>query len=214
MYPSIPLVFGGPLALIPDQGWLLFRRLNAFAVVKGDGEYPLARILNALQKGAKSFDIPGVQTSEDEERTPYFEKDLDQCSYPAWDMLEIGSYKPSIRRDLFVEPVATILGSRGCRYRCTFCLSGLAEYRRHSYHYVADQAGVLQSQYGIRALIFYDDCFFPDHSRASEEISSFVRLLSQSAPGLLWQIESRPDVFCAISEREHTRSCDLAIVAW
>jgi len=199
-HSSTPLIFGGPLALVPDQGWLFFRRLNAFAVVKGDGEHPLVRVLTALQQGTTISHIPGVQAAEDQDTTPYFEKNLDECPSPAWDMLEILSYKPSIRRDLFVEPVASILGSRGCPYRCAFCLSGLVKYRKHSYQYVAEQAAILQRQYGIRALIFYDDCFFPDHSRANDEISSFVELLSHWAPGLLWQIEIRPDVFCAISD--------------
>jgi hypothetical protein len=50
VYPHIPLIYGGPLTLIPDQEQLFFRRLKAFAIVKGDGEYSLCKILCKLRK--------------------------------------------------------------------------------------------------------------------------------------------------------------------
>ena len=111
--PSVPLIFGGPLTLIPDQEMLFFERLSASAVVKGDGEYALCSILHQLQNGNSLLGIPGVQTIKNIKVEPDFLKDLDSYPLPLWDAYDIDSYKPSIRRNLFDSPFAPIIGSRG-----------------------------------------------------------------------------------------------------
>jgi len=199
-YPHLPLIFGGPLSLIPHQEWLFFDWLNAFAVIKGDGEYPLSSILTQLRQGEISLDIPGVQTSENQHVEPYFVENLDILPPPSYDKFKMNYYRPSIRRDLFVYPFVPVVGSRGCPYHCNFCISGhLIKYRRHSFEYVAKVVKILRKDYRIRSVIFYDDCLFPSGSKINDEIRLFAELLNQSAPDVLWQIEIRPDVFSKIS---------------
>ena len=134
IYPDIPLIFGGPLTLIPNQEWLFFDQLKAFAVVKGDGEVPLSNLLKRL-RGQKSIsNIPGVQTSPKKNVKPHFAEDLDSLEFPTWNGFARGSYKLSVRRDLFVYPFSTVTGSRGCPYHCSFCVSGnLIKYRKRSF---------------------------------------------------------------------------------
>jgi anaerobic magnesium-protoporphyrin IX monomethyl ester cyclase len=200
IYPNIPIIYGGPLTLIPDQEWLFFGRLNAFAIVKGDGEYALSSILYKLRLGESISGIPGVQTSEDMQVRPEFIQNLDTLPFPSWNASEICSYKPSVRRDLFVYPFAPIIGSRGCPHSCKFCISGqLIKYRRHSFDYIIEQVKLLQETYHIRSIIFYDDNLFPSAINVNEELKSFVDLFKNIKPDLLWQIEVRPDVFSHIS---------------
>lgn len=200
IYAEIPLIFGGPLTLIPHQEWLFFERLNAFAIVKGDGEYALSSILIQLCKQKSLSDIPGVQSSKNQLVKPYFIEDIDDL-YPAWDEFNMAAYKPSTRRDLFIYPFASMVGSRGCPHHCSFCISGqLIKYRRHSFEYIAEQVGILRKNYNIRSIIFYDDSLFPYPLKINDEINLFADLLSQSASDILWQIEIRPDVFCQISK--------------
>jgi radical SAM superfamily enzyme YgiQ (UPF0313 family) len=207
---QIPLIFGGPLTLIPDQEWLFFKRLNAFAVVKGDGEYALCRILTQLREGEVLSNIPGVQNSENQRIKPYFIEDLDTLPFPAMDIFKMDSYKPSIRRDLSAFPFASIIGSRGCPHHCSYCISGqLIKYRRHSFEYIAREVRDLYKYHHVRSLIFYDDSLFPSMSKINYEISLFAKLLAQSAPDISWQIEIRPDVFSQISSDtfKHIFSC-------
>lgn len=201
IHPQLPLIFGGPLTFIPGQEWLFFERLEALAVVKGDGEYPLSRLLTRLREGGSISDIPGVQTSENQNIEPYLVNDLDCLSYPAWDVFKMDSYRPSVRRDLFVSPFASVVGSRGCAYHCSFCISGqLIEYRRHSFEYITREVEFLNKKYGVCSIIFYDDSLFANKSKINDELTLFAELLSQSASrGIFWQIETRPDIFSQIS---------------
>lgn len=201
IYPHIPLIFGGPLTLIPNQEWLFFEQLGAFAIIKGDGEYALSHILTQLHEGKGHSNIPGVQNSINQQVKPYFMKELDSLPYPSWNLFDMNAYKPSIKRDLFVYPFAPLIGSRGCPHNCNFCISGqLIEYRKHSFKYIVEQVQILRKNYNIKSIIFYDDSLFPDQSKINEEINSFAGLIFQSAPDILWQVEIRPDVFTRISD--------------
>jgi len=175
VYPDIPLIYGGPLALIPDQEGLFFKRLNAFGIVKGDGEHSLCKILDKLRKGDTLLGIPGVQIQENKRVNPFFVGNLDIFPHPSWDIYEMDSYKPSIRRDLFEYPFAPIVGSRGCPHGCEFCISGqLIKYRKHSFEYVASQMKNLYKIHGIKSIIFYDDNLFSNKKIVNEEIESFL----------------------------------------
>ncbi len=198
---QIPLIYGGPLTLIPNQDWLFFEKLDAFAIIKGDGESALSHILTQLCEGKTPSNIPGVQNSINQQAKPYFMEELDSLPYPSWNSFNMSAYKPSIRRDLFVYPFAPLIGSRGCPHRCNFCISGqLIKYRKHSFEYIVEQAQILRKNYNIKSIIFYDDSLFPYKSKINVDINLFAGLLFQSAPDILWQVEIRPDVFAQISD--------------
>lgn len=200
-YPSTPIIFGGPLTLIPDLEWLFFDRLNASAVIRGDGEYALNHILNKLQKANSISNITGVQTLKNQQIEPHFIEDIDSLPYPEWDIFNISLWKPSIRRDIFIYPFAPIIGSRGCEHKCNFCISGqLIEYRRHSFEYIAEEVNYMHEKYNINSFIFYDDSLFQSKSTVNTEISRFAELISKKAPDVFWQIEMRPDIFSQISD--------------
>lgn len=199
-YPNIPLIFGGPLTLIPDQEWLFFEELNASVVVKGDGEYPLSKVLTQLREGKMVSGIPGIQTSENQNREPYFMDNIDNLPYPSLDMFEMDAYSPAVRRDIHVHPFASVVGSRGCPYRCNFCISGqLIKYRKHSFDYIAREVAILYKKYNVRSIIFYDDSLFASEAKIDEEIRLLAESLTQSAQGILWLIEIRPNLFSQIS---------------
>ena len=199
-FPTIPIIYGGPLTLIPRMEHLFFKKLNAFAMIKGDGELPLTEILTCLKEESAIHHIPGVQLSSDVNVNPFFLENLDLLPYPEWIKENIPLYIPSTRRDLNTYPVLPIIGSRGCCYNCDFCISGqYIKYRRHSFEYIAKQVQYLQQKYGIQSVIFYDDGLFPKIQEVNAEMKSFSTLLHQYSPSILWQMEIRPDVFSSIS---------------
>ena len=201
MYPNIPEIFGGPLATIPEQEWVFFKKFGATAIVKGDAEIPLRDILVSLRRGESLSEIRGVQISETCKTENFFVKDLNGLPYPAWDVFDLTKYKPSVRRDLFANPFAPIVGSRGCPFSCGFCISGQhIEYRRRSFEKTVNEVEYLRNTFGIRSLIFYDDALFADMKRVNEDMRFFAALINEEAPGVLWQIEIRPDLFSAISD--------------
>ena len=204
-FPDIPLIFGGPLTLIPNMDWLFFEKLNAFAIIKGDGELPLKGILTCLKKKTDIHQIPGVQLSLDKKVAPFFFDDLDVLPFPEWVTVNLPNYIPSIRRDLNANPVLPIIGSRGCSYKCDFCISGqYIQHRQHSFDYIARQVQYLQQKYGVRSVIFYDDALFPQIQKVNEQMQSFSKLLHQYSPHIIWQMEIRPDIFSNISDETLT----------
>lgn len=199
-FPSIPLIYGGPLTLIPEQDWLFFDELHAYCVVRGDGEITLPSVLTSLRKG-ESHHVEGAQYSKEQDTKPVFISSLDNIPPPVWDVFSMSDYYPSLRRDLFAIPWAPIIGSRGCKYKCKFCISGqFIDYRINSYQYISDNVQRLIEKYKIKALIFYDDCLFPSSLKINEDIRTFTDTVFCNIHDVVWQMEMRPDIFSEISE--------------
>lgn len=90
--------------------------------------------------------------------------ELDEVGEPAWDLLKPERYPPTPHQLLYREwPVAPIITTRGCPYRCKFCSSGSPElarvFRKRSPEAVVDEMAYLSKQRGIRELHLEDDNF-------------------------------------------------------
>ncbi len=87
-----------------------------------------------------------------------FIKNLDLLPFPARDLMDIRSY-PGYYYALR-KPETSIMSSRGCPYKCTFCSktwdSGNPVYRPRSAGNVADEIEILAKEYKIREI--YDWC--------------------------------------------------------
>jgi radical SAM superfamily enzyme YgiQ (UPF0313 family) len=205
IYPDIPIIFGGPLTLIPGMDWFFFNKLQATAIIKGDGEIPLVELLIKLKQGKAIEGILGVQIKIEEKKEPYFLSNIDLLPYPSWDELNWQQYSPSIRRKISSGYVMPIIGSRGCPFKCNFCVSGnFIDYRQRSFEKIADEIKTLHNFYGIKSLIFYDDTLFPEKTTINEDITNLAKLIGKVSPDILWQIEIRPDVISNISSKTLT----------
>jgi radical SAM superfamily enzyme YgiQ (UPF0313 family) len=128
------------------------------AVVKGEGQQPMLDLLNAWQAGKVARGIDGVVAHVDDpvpEQDVYFSNDLDD--YPIVDrsLVDYSRYY-----DVMGEGgvFTTVITSRGCPYRCTFCNTPRHRYRVMSPARVCDE---LQAcvDLGIREIYFVDDTF-------------------------------------------------------
>lgn len=144
--PSALLVAGGPHATALPQRLLD----DGFdVVVRGEGERSLRQIVRALGDGAVVRGIvDGVP-----------EADLDLLPFPAFDQVDVAGYTRIVdrRRSL------SVLTSRGCPYRCTFCSSNIMgtgrPLRFRSPENVAAELSWLDEGFGIRHIRFQDDLF-------------------------------------------------------
>ena len=144
------------------------------AVVKGEGQQPLLELLSIWEKGEVAKGIKGVIAHADDpipEEDVYFSNDLD--AYPIVDrtLVDYSRYY-----DVMGEGgiFTTMVTSRGCPYRCTFCNTPRHRYRVQSPERVCDE---IESciKLGIREIYFVDDTFNITNQRVHDLCDEIIR---------------------------------------
>jgi len=181
---------------LPETSLQKIPGLNGLVV--GEGEEALAHIAD----GEALHAIPGVWWRHDElicsPAVPYARvKDLDTLPFPAYDLLDMGMYT---RRSMMpirghYLSTASLLTSRGCRFRCRFCSEHMTYgngVRFHSPEYVIEWIRYLLSHYpGVDGLYFHDNNFMADTSRAAIICEEMIRAgLNRRVK---WAIQARAD---------------------
>jgi len=119
-----------------------------------------------------------------------FEKEVEYL--PAREMVDLNVYKRSEPRYLGnVQPVDTVVSSRGCPWDCSFCSSRSIWGRRHtkrSASDVGDEIRMMVNAYGTKAIYFREDNFTADPMRLYSMCRELERI------GLPWMCESRADL--------------------
>lgn len=181
--PESLVVVGGELAST-KCGDLLASGLADVAVL-GEGETALAVICNAHARGDSLDKVPGVAVlSESGElvRTPAprMPKDLDLFGHPSIDHFRWEAYGQW-----------TLMSSRGCPYRCTYCSSAAFwshTIRYHSVDWVLDEF-VRLAGYGAQDVYVADDTFTMNRSRVLE----ICQRLEALGSGVGWSCLTRVD---------------------
>ncbi len=197
--PSTPVIYGGPLASSTGQEWFFFEELGGTAIVVGDGEWPFVQWLLALSENEYEKVIPGVAYPTSTGVDAYVERDLDGLPFPARDLDPVDTYRLSVRRDLGATPFATLVGSRGCLFRCKFCVSGELRggtYTRRSFENIGAEVAQLVNNFSTRCVVFYDDALFPSRGMANHDLLRLSGTMAEISSQLVWQFETRPDIAC------------------
>ncbi len=166
------IVLGGPhISDFPHESVGL---KHVDAVVKGEGQQPMLDLLTAWEAGKEARGLDGVMAHPDDpipENDVYFSNDLDD--YPIIDrqLVDYTRYY-----DVMGEGgiFTTVITSRGCPYRCTFCNTPRHRYRVMSPARVCDE---LQAclDLGIREIYFVDDTFNITNKRVHELCDEILR---------------------------------------
>jgi anaerobic magnesium-protoporphyrin IX monomethyl ester cyclase len=202
--PDVPLVYGGPLASVPEQSRLFFEQFYATAVVPGDGEHAICGILEELSNGRDLSRLDNV-TTQDHVAPNTVIPDLDTLAFPRRKRDEEGEgYVLSVRRDLFAGEFATIVTSRGCPHRCGFCLSGQMRdgvFNRRSVDNIVEEIGDLQRSHNVNTIVFYDDTFFPSPRTLTHDIAELAGGIARLDRKPVWQIEAHPAILGAFDRK-------------
>ena len=127
---GLTTILGGPhLTILPGES-LSPEHPYVDYTFKGEAEHGLVEFVDALEKGERpeDRDIPGLNYRRNGEvfvspHSPMIE-DLDSLPFPAHDLFKIDQYTNLQPLTDGLDPNArsfTILTSRGCPYKCTFC---------------------------------------------------------------------------------------------
>jgi len=144
------------------------------AVVKGEGQQAMLDLLDVWDRGEVAKGILGVMAHPDDpipDEDVYFSNDLDE--YPIVDRTVV-DYKKYY--DVMGEGgiFTTMITSRGCPYRCTFCNTPRHRYRVMSPPRVCDELEACVNL-GIREIYFVDDTFNITNRRVHELCDEILR---------------------------------------
>jgi anaerobic magnesium-protoporphyrin IX monomethyl ester cyclase len=157
--PKALVVVGGPHMTIYPRESLVWDCLDITAV--GDGEDTLLEICERLEGGDEPWDVPGTAA-----RRPDGEvvlnpprpvvHDLDRFPFPAFDLMPMDRYHCLT----VLEPMATMVTSRGCPWHCGYCSQVYSEKLRfRSVDAVVEEMAWLERKWGIREIVMFDETF-------------------------------------------------------
>jgi len=209
IFPDSLLISGGSLASTVPH--LLFKHSPVDICVKGEGEITLLEIMAALKNGAGKSDmkeIKGIFLWDENEgkmintppRPPI--SDLDIIGMPAYDLIDLNRYARNFsgyNKDLPAEVLAagnrhlSIMTSRGCTDRCTFCYRQFPKIGMNSIDFVKRHVSFLHSQFGINIFSFIDELFNLSEKRINELCRGFMEI-KEKIPGFFFRAEGRADI--------------------
>ncbi len=175
--PQAKIVVGGPYAI--SSTWEVLGLPDIDAVVRGEGEEVLPRLVAAWTAGEMQPALPGVGypgVGVGPEPEPI--TDLDALPFPAWELAEFDTYHQRPRHGYLYRhrEYFSVLTSRGCPYHCAFCQALFGHrFRARSPQSVVDEVEALVRKHGIREIHFVDDCFNLDLARAKTICDEIVR---------------------------------------
>jgi radical SAM superfamily enzyme YgiQ (UPF0313 family) len=189
--PSVHICLGG---MFPSLNWgrLLEKFPEVDSIVCGEGEKTIVALAQSLQKGSDLSQIPGLAVRE--QAGPRLEMksspiDLDELTMPVRDQL------PTV---LARGGPATIISSRGCYARCTFCAIEAVTrslyprpQRYRSPAHVVGEMEQLYYEYGARRFYFVDENFIGPGKRGRERAKAIAREIIRRRLDVTFSIECR-----------------------
>lgn len=212
--PTTKIIAGGPHATVAPEHTL---GLDAFdAIVLGEAEETLPDL---VANDLRFEDQRGVWYRRDgevvrNEPAPPV-ADLDVLPLPAWDLLDMDSYLSlwyQLDAVRYGVRGTSIMASRGCPYRCTYCQPTLRtifgnRVRRRSPEGLVAEAAELRARYAIEGLMWLDDTFLLDRAWMRELCARLI----DADLGLIWGANIRADV-CDRESLEMMRDAGLRMV--
>jgi anaerobic magnesium-protoporphyrin IX monomethyl ester cyclase len=201
--PEIVTVFGGAHAC--SVGVSLLDTFPAIDyLVIGEGEVSFYELVASGCRGVES--IPGIGYRRDGKGTLSAVRelipDLDSLPFPAYHRLPQFPRRYSLPLFSFPKtPNTSIISSRGCPYQCSYCDRSVFSrgFRFNSPEYIVEHLKMLNRDFGIRHVFFYDDLFTTDRSR----IARFCELKER---------ERLPVTYNCIARLEHVDAELLALL--
>ena len=174
--PNLFIAVGGPhpTALMEKS---LQECSELDAIVYGEGEQTIVELLNALEKRKSLADVRGIIFRDGgkiirTQMRPLLQ-DLDSLPYPAFDLIDLHNYRPSIGHYRRL-PSGELVMSRGCPMNCIFCskITGRTIRTRNPVK-VADELEFYIQKYGIKEVKFWTELFTYDKKNVIETCNEF-----------------------------------------
>jgi anaerobic magnesium-protoporphyrin IX monomethyl ester cyclase len=188
--PQATIVLGGPHVTF-TAAETLQSIPQVDVVVRGEGDQILVELARALEAGDELERVPGLNFRRDGQivETPSPPPlDVTTLPMPAFHLLPMERYYwPTLG-----GPFATLIASRGCPFKCTFCSEWSfwrAGWRPYDPQMVIEQLDVVVNRYGRRNVWFGDDCFNVDR----DHMAAICEGILERGIDVHWYYQGRAD---------------------
>ncbi len=185
---KINVVLGGHHVLLYPQESIKYD--NVDFILKGEADYTFLELVKKLQNNA-DFDellsIDGIGFFRNDKvylnpKTAMIQN-LDELPIIDRSLLPMDLYKSIVGRN---KMVATVMSSRGCPYKCTFCYTPSKIYRSRSTENMIEEIKYL-IDLGYKEIFFFDDLF----ALKPQKVIDFARALRRENINIDWSFRGR-----------------------
>lgn len=186
---GIPILVGGPSTLTNPT----FLDYGCDIVVHGEGEKTIEQIVEYYNNKRKIEDIKGISYKKDKIiTTPPQDliENLNELPFPDRSKIDINSYYDYYLFDM-KRPYVTIIASRGCLHRCSYCTSCKIwdyKYRKRSVDNVLTEIDEVVEKYKAKYISFQDDMF----GITNDWIEEFCQKLIKKPYQVKWMVIFHP----------------------
>jgi radical SAM superfamily enzyme YgiQ (UPF0313 family) len=172
---SIRIVVGGPHVYLFPRETMANRKVDY--LVLGEGEETFHKLLSAIDDFKRLEQIPGVVFRKDEQvvipQAPQQIGDLNAIPFPARHLVPYKKYSSVLMKR---NPVTTMITSRGCPFKCSFCDRPHLgkKFRACSAEYVVSEFEEC-IRMGIHEFLIYDDTFTINKKRVLDICREVVK---------------------------------------
>ncbi|MEJ2746175.1 MAG: cobalamin-dependent protein, partial [bacterium] len=169
---GVHVCIGGPHVRIYPHETMLHP--NVDSVIAGEAEIAFSNLLQKIETGESIEGLPGVLyrgadgivRGNDQAQYVY---DLDTIPFPDRSLINNELYWSVIGE---TRPSSTLMTSRGCPYRCRYCLHD-RRYRCRSVSSVVEEIRHCLSL-GIREIFFFDESFAANRAHAKQLCEAII----------------------------------------
>ena len=184
---SVKIVLGGPHVNI----YPIETMKNEFVdyVIINDGERAFDALVKAIENNSGFENVPNLYYRSDGEikksGVSCEETDLDSLPFPDRSSADYREYSSILDN---VTPITTLITSRGCPFKCSFCLKDNTGWRARKVESIIEEIKECVNL-GIRNFVVFDETFTANKKRTVE----FCNALIGGGLGVMWNCRSRVD---------------------
>ena len=194
IFPNASIMLGGHFATF-NHDKILAKNADIDFIVRGEGEATSVELIQQLDKNNPDFSkIRGIsyrnngRLHSNEDRP--LQEDLDSFPFPAYQLVSHLSYGKLGVLEGTSGNLGTLVTSRGCIYKCTYCSN--SSFTSHTIRYRSPESVMEELEYyvntfGLREFMFNDDNFTLNRKR----VIKLCYLLKKNGLDIEWYADGR-----------------------
>lgn len=204
--PELPIIWGGVHPTLEPESTLKHELVDMICI--GEGEMATLELADALKAGRGPEGIKNIAYKVDgnpvynARRTDLF--DLDSGPLLPYDHVDLSLYRHDPDNKTFFglegNLVLSLETSRGCAFRCTYCVNSAKreKFRQKSPERILQEVDQLVG-YGVKTIVMVDDNFFIRRKQAMGVLQQIV----DRDYGLELFVAARSDFLASLSNEEY-----------